>query len=124
MNAARLLEHFERISDAADAVPRLRRFVLDLAVRGKLVRHAPPSGDIAPTVTIHNSHEVRGRRRTEEVPEATAEDFPFPLPPSWRPMRLAHVAECLDHLREPINSEQRTARIAGKSPEKLFPYSP
>ena len=37
MNAARLLEHFDLISDAADAVPRLRRLVLDLAIRGKLV---------------------------------------------------------------------------------------
>ena len=32
-----LLTHFDRISDAPDAIPRLRRFILDLAVRGKLV---------------------------------------------------------------------------------------
>ncbi len=37
MNAARLLADYERIADAPDANPRLRRFVLDLAVRGKLV---------------------------------------------------------------------------------------
>ena len=37
MNAERLLAQFERISDAPDAIPRLRRFILDLAVRGKLV---------------------------------------------------------------------------------------
>ena len=37
MNAERLLAHFDRISDAPDAIPRLRRFILDLAVRGKLV---------------------------------------------------------------------------------------
>ena len=30
MNADRLLSHFERIADAPDAVPRLRRFILDL----------------------------------------------------------------------------------------------
>jgi type I restriction enzyme S subunit len=123
MNAETLLEHFERISDAADAVPRLRRFVLDLAVRGKLVPQAvATSGDIATNVAERDPPVMRGRKRNDEVSEATAEDFPFPLPPSWRPMRLAHVAECLDHLREPINSEQRTARIAGKSPEQLFPY--
>ena len=34
MNPAQLLAHFDRISDAPDAVPRLRRFILDLAVRG------------------------------------------------------------------------------------------
>jgi type I restriction enzyme S subunit len=37
MNADRLLAHFQKISEAPDAVDRLRRFVLDLAVRGKLV---------------------------------------------------------------------------------------
>lgn len=38
MNAALLLDHYARIADAPDAVTRLRRFVLDLAVRGKLVQ--------------------------------------------------------------------------------------
>ncbi|MBY5478313.1 restriction endonuclease subunit S [Rhizobium leguminosarum] len=37
MNAERLLQHYEQIADAPDAIPRLRRFILDLAVRGKLV---------------------------------------------------------------------------------------
>lgn len=37
MNADGLLAHYERIADAPDAIARLRRFILDLAVRGKLV---------------------------------------------------------------------------------------
>lgn len=37
MNAERLLAHYERITEAPDAIARLRRFILDLAVRGKLV---------------------------------------------------------------------------------------
>ena len=37
MNADRLLALYERVADAPGAVARLRRFVLDLAVRGKLV---------------------------------------------------------------------------------------
>jgi type I restriction enzyme S subunit len=41
MNPAQLLAHFERIAEAPDAVPRLRRFILDLAVRGKLVEQDP-----------------------------------------------------------------------------------
>jgi restriction endonuclease S subunit len=35
MNPDRLLQYFDQISEAPDAIPRLRRFVLDLAVRGK-----------------------------------------------------------------------------------------
>ncbi len=37
MNAKQLVAHFERMTDAPDAVPRLRQLVLELAVRGKLV---------------------------------------------------------------------------------------
>jgi type I restriction enzyme, S subunit len=41
MNAERLLAHYGCIADAPDAVPHLRRFILDLAVRGKLVEQDP-----------------------------------------------------------------------------------
>lgn len=37
MNADQLIGYFERIAEAPDAVSRLRSFILDLAVRGKLV---------------------------------------------------------------------------------------
>jgi hypothetical protein len=38
VNTERLLAHFECIADAPDAIDRLRRFILDLAVRGRLVQ--------------------------------------------------------------------------------------
>ena len=41
MNADRLFALYDRVADAPDAVGRLRRFVLDLAVRGKLVEQDP-----------------------------------------------------------------------------------
>ena len=41
MNPERLLQHFDRISEAPDAIPRLRQFILNLAVRGKLVEQDP-----------------------------------------------------------------------------------
>jgi len=42
MNAERLLQHYGRIADAPDAIARLRRFILDLAVHGKLVPQDEP----------------------------------------------------------------------------------
>ena len=39
--ADRLLALHDRVAEAEDAIPRLRRFVLDLAVRGKLVEQDP-----------------------------------------------------------------------------------
>jgi len=44
MNPERLLQNFDRLIDTPDAVPRLRRFILDLAVRGKLVEQNPEDG--------------------------------------------------------------------------------
>ena len=41
MNADQLLAHYERVADAPETIPRLRRFILDLAVRGKLVPQDP-----------------------------------------------------------------------------------
>jgi type I restriction enzyme, S subunit len=41
MNVDLFLSYFNRISGAQDAVPRLRSFILDLAVRGKLVEQDP-----------------------------------------------------------------------------------
>jgi type I restriction enzyme S subunit len=69
MKADRLREHYERIADAPDAIARLRRFVLDLAVRGKLV---PQDAGDEPAVTVL-------RRRKIAIPI----DAPFEIPSSW-----------------------------------------
>lgn len=37
MNATQLLANFDRLAEAPNAVLHLRRFILNLAVRGKLV---------------------------------------------------------------------------------------
>jgi type I restriction enzyme, S subunit len=78
MNADQLLKHYQRIADAPDAVARMRRFVLDLAVRGKLVlqdlRETVANGFIAPT-----------------HPAA-----PFEIPKNWRWMRIGDQLELLN----------------------------
>lgn len=54
MNAELLLNYYEQIADAPDAVAQLRRFVLDLAVRGKLVPQDPsdePASELLKSIT-------------------------------------------------------------------------
>ena len=41
MNADRLIGLYDRVTEVPDAISRLRRFVLDLAMRGKLVEQDP-----------------------------------------------------------------------------------
>ena len=62
MNAEHLLAHFDRIADAPDAIPRLRRFILDLAVRGKLVPQDPndePASELLKRIAAEKARLVK-----------------------------------------------------------------
>jgi type I restriction enzyme, S subunit len=66
MRATHMLAMYERISDAPDAVARLRRFVLDLAVRGKLVPQEPgdePASELLKRIRRKHALVQRGGRR-------------------------------------------------------------
>jgi type I restriction enzyme S subunit len=61
MNAEGLLERYRRIADAPGAIVRLRRLVLDLAVRGKLLEQQQedePSPDLLPLVVEVTADQV------------------------------------------------------------------
>ncbi|MBK5968482.1 MULTISPECIES: restriction endonuclease subunit S [Thiorhodovibrio] len=79
MNPQRLLQHFDRIAEAPDAVARLRRFVLDLAVRGKLVEQDPNDESVSKTL---RSIKVRG-----------FSEGAFPVPTVWAWIDVGSVAE-------------------------------
>ena len=62
MNAERLLAHYERIADAPDAIARLRRFILDLAVHGKLVKQNPndePAAELLKRIAAEKARLVK-----------------------------------------------------------------
>ncbi|GAB9084451.1 restriction endonuclease subunit S [Bradyrhizobium diazoefficiens] len=77
MNAERLLVHYGQVADAPYAVARLRRFILDLAVRGKLV--AQDSND-------EPSLELMRRAAKENWDQAD-------LPHGWFRARIGAVLE-------------------------------
>jgi type I restriction enzyme S subunit len=60
MNAERLLAHYDCISDTPDAIPKLRRFILDLAVRGKLVPQ-DPTDEPEPELLMRTAKEKRSQ---------------------------------------------------------------
>ncbi len=98
MNADQLLQYFDRLSEAPDAIPHLRRFILDLAVRGKLVEQDPtdePATDLLKRIQAEKARlveegEIRDKRSLPEVPE---HDAPYKLPLSWQWTRFANIAE-------------------------------
>ena len=97
MNAERLLQVYEQISEAPDAIARLRRFVLDLAVRGKLVEQVPedePASQLLERIKTEKDRIVReGKfKNTEGSFARDQEAFAFPLPASWHWCYLDDVA--------------------------------
>ncbi len=97
MNPVRLLEFYDRIADAPDATKRLRRLVLDLAVRGKLVAQDPTD---EPPSCIGLSHEP---------------DAPYGLPTTWRWARIGEQLELFNGMAfkptDWISSGLRIVRI-------------
>jgi type I restriction enzyme, S subunit len=103
MSAERLLQHFDRISAAPDAVARRRRFILDLAVRGKLVaqdaedepaaallkRIAAEKERLAPKRQEAKKGEKPGKEKLAAC--APSGEVPFVLPESWCWVRFGDV---------------------------------
>lgn len=88
MNQAQLLAHFDRISDALDAIPRLRRFILDLAVRGKLVEQDTrdePASELIKRIQQEKAWLVKaGKIKESRLPTAIDRTkTPYEVPPSW-----------------------------------------
>jgi type I restriction enzyme S subunit len=86
MKAEQLLQHFERISEAPDAIPHLRRFILDLAVRGKLVEQDPsdePASELFKRITAEMARLVKmgDIRKPKKLPAMGY--VPFGLPTNW-----------------------------------------
>ena len=96
MNAERLLAHYERIADAPDAIARLRRFILDLAVRGKLVPQDPndePASELLKRIASEKARLVKAGEIREPKAEFRRARFgpPFPIPTNWRWSQIAEI---------------------------------
>ena len=95
MNADQLLAHYEQIADAPDAILRLRRFILDLAVRGKLVEQDPmdePASELLKRIAAEKARLVKaGKIKKKAALDPMMADAPHELPENWRWVSLGIV---------------------------------
>ncbi|WOH50696.1 N-6 DNA methylase [Bradyrhizobium sp. sBnM-33] len=102
INAGRLLKHYERIADAPDAVDRLRRFVLDLAVRGNLEpqnTNDEPATELLKRIAIAK---VDRKRKTDDArikiePDPKPEELAMPLPRGWAVQSFENLFLFIDY---------------------------
>ena len=97
MNADRLLGHYEQIADAPDAVQRLRRFILDLALRGKLVKQDPndePASELLKKIAAEKERLVKvGEiKKQSALPLVATYEALFSVPNVWKWTRIGSAA--------------------------------
>lgn len=98
MNAELLLQHFERLSEVPDAIPRLRRFILDLAVRGKLVEQDPndePAAELLKRIQAEKARLMKegAIRKQPELTSISADEQLFNVPRNWGWVRFCEIAD-------------------------------
>ncbi len=104
MNADRLVVLYDHVAEAPDAVGRLRRFVLDLAVRGKLVEQDPadePASELLKRIAAERARLVKSGAIRKPRPLAPVDELPFELPSTWEWTRLALITSYIQRGRSP-----------------------
>ena len=96
MNADRLFALYNRVAEAPDAVGRLRRFVLDLAVRGKLVEQDPtdePATELLKRIAEEKARLTKAGafRKPRAIVLVDADEFPFSIPRGWEWTLIAKI---------------------------------
>lgn len=110
MNPERLLQHFERLAEAPDAITRLRRLILNLAVRGKLVEQNPndePARELLKGMRAEKVQLVKAGKLKQErlLPAILDAEKPFPIPKGWE---LVRISECYYGIGNKKNQIQTT----------------
>jgi type I restriction enzyme, S subunit len=96
MNAERLLKRYERLADAQDAVDQLRRFILDLAVRGRLVpqdSNDEPASELVNRIAAEKARSLTaGDGAQKGGPDVNYAAFPVVPPTGWVLTRLGMIS--------------------------------
>lgn len=95
MKPERLLQHFEQVAEAPEAVPRLRRSILDLAVRGKLVEQDledEPASELLTRIEEEKGNLTQRRMSAPiDLPPIVSDEVPFEMPRGWLWLRFGSL---------------------------------
>jgi type I restriction enzyme S subunit len=94
MNSERLLILYDRVFDAPNAIPRLRRFILDLAVRGRLVWQDmadEPASELLERIAKEKARRVKEGESRSPRPIPPPSEPPFPIPANWAWSQIAEL---------------------------------
>ena len=96
MTLETFFEKFDLFADTPDAVGKMRRLILQLAMRGKLVRQDSGEGEASELLAQIATHKRRNGGRNSDAQESfeLADDEKWhDIPASWRWVRLKTLGE-------------------------------
>ena len=98
MNSEQLLQNFDRIAESPGSIAQLRRFILDLAVRGKLVEQDPndePASELLKQIQVEKEKLVQeGKVKQGKLLSDVAKDeSTFDIPNNWKWVRFGNIVD-------------------------------
>ena len=119
MNADRLLAYYERTADVTDAIARLRRFILELAVRGKLVEqdsNDEPASELLKRIAAEKARLVKAEviKRPKQLRAVESDDTEFCIPSSWCWTRLGEVTSYIQRGKSPKYASKSGALVVSQ----------
>ena len=98
MSIDHLFADFDRLIQSAESVHRLRRFILDLAVRGKLAPQDPndePASELLKPIASEKARLVKAGeiRKGKVLPTIKIDEAPFRIPVKWCWVRFGNIAD-------------------------------
>ncbi|MBY7125750.1 restriction endonuclease subunit S [Bacillus sp. 16GRE42] len=110
-----LLEQFDTIFDTPESVQKLQEFILDMAVKGKLVPQNSsnePASALLERVKVEREKLIKEKRirKGNEFPKITEEEKPYILPKGWKWVRLGELGNIFNG--NSINAKIKEARYS------------
>lgn len=98
MNPQTFFDHFERLTDAPNAVARLRELILHLAVQGNLIEQDStdePSARLLERIETERRRLVKEKkiRGAKPLPFVSEDEKPFEIPSTWQWVRLGEIGD-------------------------------
>jgi len=102
-----VLKNFDMIASAPGGIPRLRKLILDLAVRGKLVPQDPkdePASKLLEKIAKEKARLItEGKIKSgKPLPPISEEEKPFKLPKGWEWVRVYEI--CIINPRNDLDA--------------------
>jgi len=104
MTPGRLIELYDSVEEAPDAIERLRRFIFDLAVRGKLSQQNQsdvPASQLLREINEERQDLIAKDHAKKAKPLERVDEPPFTIPNSWEWSRLGVIAGYIQRGKSP-----------------------